>query len=246
MFNYNLIIEYEGTNFVGWQKQKKGQSIQHEVEKALRKIFKAKINLVGSGRTDAGVHALGQSAHFIVKNKIENYYKVKNSLNYFLNKKKIVITDIKLKSESFHARFDAVERVYEYKIINRDAPLCLDKNRAWHIKKNLDLVKIKKGLKILKGIKDFSTFRASSCQAKSPLRKLLKAEVKKHNNLVTITFSSKAFLQQQVRSMVGCLKYLADGRWQIKQFQKVAKSQKRSLCAPPAPATGLYLKKVIY
>jgi tRNA pseudouridine38-40 synthase len=148
MFNYNLIIEYEGTHFVGWQKQKKGKSIQHEVEKALRKIFKAKINLVGSGRTDAGVHALGQSAHFIVKNKIENYYKVKNSLNYFLSKKKIVIIDIKLKSESFHARFDAVERVYEYKIINRDAPLCLDKNRAWHIKKNLDLVKIKKGLKI--------------------------------------------------------------------------------------------------
>ena len=246
MFNYHIIIEYDGTNFVGWQKQKNGVSIQQTIEKTLNKILKTKIVIYGSGRTDSGVHAEGQSAHFNHKSRIDNKFLFLNSINFFLNKKKISILKIKEKKIGFHARYSAKKREYKYVIINRIAPLSLEFNKAWHIKAKLNLTLMKKATNLLKGKKDFSTFRSSSCGARSPIKTLNEVKIKKTKFKIQIIFKSKSFLQQQVRSMVGCLKYVGEGKWNLKQLGNVIKSKKKVNCAPPAPAHGLYLSKVSY
>ena len=246
MYNYLVEIEYDGTKFVGWQFQKNGISIQEKIQNALSKIFKSKIIINGSGRTDKGVHALGQYANFKVKKKINNKDKFIESMNFFLNKSSISIIDVIRKDLDFHARYSATERIYEYNIINRKGSLSLEKNRAWHIKKKLDMKLLKKGAKILQGTHNFSTFRAASCSARSPIKKLNLVKVTKKNDKIIIKFQSKSFLQNQVRSMVGCLKYLSIKKWDLKKFNYVFKSKDRKLCAPPAPPHGLYLKNVIY
>ena len=246
MLVYQIYIEYLGTNFVGWQKQKNGPSIQETLEKVLSKVFKEKIKITGSGRTDKGVHAKEQSAHFKASIDIIKKDKFINKINFFLRKKSIIILDIKKRSKYFHARYSAINRTYKYYIINRYPSLVIEKNKAWHVKKKLDLDIMKKGGKILKGTHNFSTFRASSCQAKSPVRTLQKVHIKKNKNKITFTFQSKSFLQQQVRSMVGSLKYLGEGKWSLKDFRSVFKLKKRTMCAPPAPPHGLYLIKVNY
>ena len=246
MFTYQIRVEYLGTNFVGWQIQRNGLSVQGVLEKVLHKFLNDKVRVIGSGRTDAGVHASEQSAHFKTKNKIINNNMFINSLNFFLRKYPISVLSIVKRSNKFHARHSANERTYKYFIVNRRSSLVLEKNKAWHIKKKLDVKIMKKGADILKGTHNFSTFRASSCQAKSPIKTLKKAMVKKSKNKIIFTFKSKSFLQQQVRSMVGSLKYLGEGKWNINDFKKAFKSNKRSMCAPPAPAHGLYLYKVKY
>ena len=246
MYRYQICIEYVGTNFIGWQIQKKGNSVQKFVQSVISKIVKKEVSLVGSGRTDAGVHARGQSAHFECEKKIINSDKFIKSLNFFLNKKQISITTLKKRNSNFNARYSAKERIYEYVIINRLAPPSIERNRVWHIRKKLDLKMIKKGAKKLSGTYDFSTFRASNCYSKSPIRTLKKIKVKRLNEKITIQFKSKSFLRNQVRSMVGCLKYLGEKKWSLKKFESVFKSKKRKLCAPPAPAHGLYLFKVNY
>ena len=246
MHRYQICIEYVGTNFIGWQIQKKGNSVQKFVQSVISNIVKKEVSLVGSGRTDAGVHARGQSAHFECEQKIINSDKFIKSLNFFLNKKQISITTLKKRNSNFNARYSAKERIYEYVIINRLAPPSIERNRAWHIRKKLDLEMIKKGAKKLSGTYDFSTFRASNCYSKSPIRTLKKIKVKRLNEKITIQFKSKSFLRNQVRSMVGCLKYLGEKKWSLKKFESVFKSKKRKLCAPPAPAHGLYLLKVNY
>ena len=246
MFNYLIKIEYEGTNFVGWQSQKNGTSIQDSIEKALKKVLKKKVRVTGSGRTDKGVHALSQYANFQSDTKIKEKKTFLNSVNFFLNKKYISILDIKNKQQDFHARFNAKLRTYEYLIINRIGILSIDRNRAWHVKKKINLKLMKKGAKILEGIHDFSTYRASSCSAKSPIKKMLPIRIRKNNDRIRIRLSSKSFLQNQVRSMIGCLIYLSVGKWSIDEFKKSFKSKKRDQCAPPAPACGLYLYNVKY
>ena len=240
------MVEYVGTKFVGWQKQLKGKSIQKEIEYSLSKLLKQKIMIYGSGRTDSGVHAIQQSAHFDTKSKIQEIKKLIKSLNFFLNPKKISIINVYKRKKQFHARFSAKERVYKYFIINRLAEPSLENERAWHIRKKLDIKLLKKGAKKLVGTHDFSTFRASNCYAKSPIKKINKITIKNVNKKIQIEFRSKSFLRNQVRSMVGCLKYLAENKWNINKFEHVFKSKKRSKCAPPAPAHGLFLYKVIY
>ena len=246
MFTYQIIVEYLGTKFVGWQIQKNGLSVQEALEKVLSKFLKDKIRVIGSGRTDAGVHANEQSAHFKTKQEIKNKNIFINSINFFLRNYTISILTIKKKTNKFHARHSAKERIYKYFIINRPSSLVLEKNKAWHIKKKLDTKIMRKGAEILKGTHNFSTFRASSCQAKSPIKTLKKAIIRKNKNKIVFTFQSKSFLQQQVRSMVGSLKYLGEGKWSLHDFKKVFLSKRRTMCAPPAPAHGLYLTKVIY
>ena len=246
MFTYQINVEYLGTNFVGWQIQKNGLSVQEVLEKALSKFLKEKIRVIGSGRTDAGVHASEQSAHFKTTHKIIDKNTFINSINFFLSKYPVSILDIKKRQDDFHARHSANERVYEYCIINRKSSLVLEKNKAWHIKKKLNVKIMKKGADILKGTHNFSTFRASSCQAKSPVKTIKNATIKKTNNRIILTFKSKSFLQQQVRSMVGSLKYLGEGKWNLDDFKKAFLSRKRKMCAPPAPAHGLYLTKIKY
>ena len=246
MFRYQILIEYVGTNFRGWQIQKKGKTIQGLIQQKISKILKEKIILIGSGRTDTGVHAIGQSAHFDCKSEIENLDKFLKSINYFLNRDLISILKIKKRSSYFHSRFSAKMRIYKYIIINRTGGPVLEKERSWHITNNLDLLMMKKAAKKLVGTKDFSTFRASSCRAKTPIKTMKSVKVKSRNNKIEIEFQSKSFLQQQVRSMVGCLKYVGEKKWSVKKFNAVMNKKKRILCAPPAPPEGLYLVRVIY
>ena len=246
MHRYHILIEYIGTNFIGWQIQTSGKSVQKLIQTKISKLLKEKITLVGSGRTDAGVHALEQSAHFDCKNIIQNLNKFLRSTNYFVNDKGVSIINIKKKNTSFHSRFSAKQRIYKYVIFNRLSRPSIEKGRGWHIIKDLDIQLMKKGAKKLLGTKDFSTFRASSCNAKSPIRTMKLIKIKSTKDRIEIQFKSQSFLQQQVRSMVGCLKYLAEKKWNLKKFEKVFKSKKRTLCAPPAPSHGLFLEKVIY
>ena len=246
MHRYQILIEYVGTNFIGWQIQSKGKSIQKLIQTKLSKLLKEKILLIGSGRTDAGVHAIEQSAHFECKKEIQNLDKFIKSVNHFVNDMNISIINIKKRSINFHARFSAKQRIYKYVIFNRLSRPSIDKERGWHIIKELDVTLMKEGAKKLLGTKDFSTFRSSSCNAKSPIRTMKSIKIKSIKGRIEIQFKSQSFLQQQVRSMVGCLKYLASKKWNLKKFDFVLKSKKRILCAPPAPAEGLFLEKVIY
>ena len=245
-YNYQILIEYDGTKFVGWQYQKNGISVQEILQKKLEKFLHKKIKMIGSGRTDAGVHANSQSANFLIDRKIKDKKTFLNSINFFLKKYSVSVIDIRKKKLNFHSRYDAKRRIYIYKIINRHSSLALNKNRAWLIKKKLDINLLKKGAKILEGKHDYSTFRSSSCSAKSPIKRIDRVKIIKKGNEINIQFKSQSFLQNQVRSMVGCLKYLSSKKWCLDKFKKVFKSKNRKLCAPPAPACGLYLDRVIY
>ena len=246
MHRYQILIEYVGTNFVGWQIQSKGKSVQKLIQTKLSKLLKEKIFLIGSGRTDAGVHAIEQSAHFECKKEIQKLDKFLKSINYFINDMNVSIINIKKKNLNFHARFSAKQRIYKYVIFNRLSKPSIEKERGWHIIKKLDVSLMKKGAKKLLGTKDFSTFRSSNCNAKSPIRTMKSIKIKAMRGRIEIQFKSQSFLQQQVRSMVGCLKYLGEKKWDLQKFNKVFKSKKRILCAPPAPPEGLFLMRVIY
>ena len=246
MFRYQILIEYEGTNFRGWQIQKKGKTVQGLLQEKISKLLKEKIIIYGAGRLDVGVHAKEQSAHFDCKNKIIEIDRFLKSINHFLNKDGIAILKITKRGNNFHARFSAKMRVYNYVIINRISGPVLDKNRGWHIIKDLDLKLMKGAARRLIGTKDFSTFRKSSCRAKSPIKTMKSVKIRSTKNKIEIEFRSQSFLQQQVRSMVGCLKYVGEEKWTLKRFVNVMQSKKRELCAPPAPPQGLYLTRVIY
>jgi len=246
MHRYQIVIEYDGTNLYGFQIQKKGTTVQKLVQNIFSKILKEKIKIIGSGRTDRGVHSRGQSGHFDVEKKIINIKKFIYSSNFFLNKKFISILEIKKRNLKFHARYSAKERIYEYIILNRLAAPSIEKNKVWHIRKKLDINLMKKAAKILLGKNDFKTFQASNCYSLTSIKTLKKINIKKRNEKIEIQFKSKSFLRNQVRSMVGCLIYVGQKKWSLKKFKNVFKSKKRKLCATPAPAHGLYLLKVNY
>ena len=246
MNRYQILIEYVGTNYNGWQVQRKGKTIQGRIQNAISKIFKEKINIIGSGRTDSGVHALEQSAHFDTNTKIKDSYKFLKSVNHFLSRYGISILDLKKRKLTFHARYSAKARIYKYVILNRKSGSTLKNKRCWHIIKKLNLAMMKKGAKKLIGTKDFSTFRSSSCSAKTPVRTIKSIKFLTKKDIIEIEIKAQSFLQNQVRSMVGCLKYVGENKWSIQKFDKIIKSKKRINCAPPAPAEGLYLTKVIY
>jgi len=245
MQRYKIIVEYDGTPFVGWQFQKNGLSIQEVIQKAIFQFSSEKVTVTGAGRTDAGVHALAQVAHFDLKKKTNKKFFLLG-VNHCIGNNPVTILDIKKTKKKFHSRFDAKRRIYEYIIVNRQSTLTLQKNRAWHIRKKLNLKAMKKGAKLLLGTHDFSTFRASSCGAKSPIKTLKKVLIKKNKDKLIMTFNSRSFLQQQVRSMVGCIKYLGEGKWNLSDFKHSLQSKNRKKCAPPAPACGLYLEKILY
>jgi len=245
MQRYKFKIEYDGTAFVGWQFQKNGLSIQEVLQKAIFKLSNEKVVVTGAGRTDSGVHALAQVAHFDLKKKIEKNFFLPG-LNQHIGNKLVTILKINKTSKNFHARFDAKKRTYQYVIINRQSPLALQKNKAWHIRKKLNLEIMRKGAKLLLGTHNFSTFRSSSCNARSPIKTMESVSIKKNKDKIILKFISKSFLQNQVRSMVGCIKYLGEEKWNIDDFKKSFKSKSRLKCAPPAPACGLYLKEIKY
>ena len=246
MFRYQILIEYAGTSFIGWQVQTKGKTIQGLIQKKISNLLNEKIVVTGSGRTDTGVHAIEQSAHFDSIKKIQNLNKFFKSINYFLNKHEIAILKIKKKNINFHARFSAKERTYKYIIFNQLSKPILHNKRGWFVIKNLELEIMKKAAKKLIGTHDFSTFRASGCNAKSPIKSIKSVKIKKIKNKIEFEFRSQSFLKQQVRSMVGCLKYIGEKKWTVEKFTSVIKSKNRNLCAPPAPAEGLFLQRVLY
>ena len=235
------VLILEGGKF-----KKKGLTIQGLIQEKLSKLLKQKIILNGSGRTDTGVHAIEQSAHFDYQKEIIDLIKFLKSINHFLNEQGIAIKKIRKRSHKFHSRFSAKQRIYKYIIFNQISASVIEKNRGWHVRKPLDLDLIKKGAKKLVGTNDYSTYRSSNCHAKSPIKTIKSIKVKSFKNKIEIEFNSQSFLQQQVRSMVGCLKYLGEKKWDLKKFNKVFKSKKRILCAPPAPPEGLFLARVIY
>jgi tRNA pseudouridine38-40 synthase len=246
MFNYQIIIEYLGTDYIGWQIQKNGLSIQQIVQDALSKVLNSKIKINGSGRTDAGVHAKGQSANFIFNREIKDRYKFLNSINFFLKKKSISITKINKKKINFHARHSAKRKIYKYIILNRSIRSPMYDKRAWLVKNKLNVEEMRKGIKFYLGKLNFTSMRATSCVAKSPIRTITKAQINRRGDKIEITFESKSFLQKQVRSMVGCLKYVGENKWKPEKIKSLIKQKKRELCAPPAPPEGLYLEKVFY
>ena len=245
MPRYKAVVEYNGTHFEGWQSQPNGNTIQQFIEKSFLDIKLKKTKIFGSGRTDSGVHALGQVFHFDYNQEL-NCKKVLLGINHFLKKKNISILSIVAVNDNFDSRRDAKLRTYKYKILNRTASPAILENRVWHITKILNFELMKKASELFIGSHDFTTFRASSCMAKSPQREIILSDLKKNNDEIIYTVKSRSFLQHQVRSMVGAIKVVGESKWTLGHFDKVFKLKDRNKCAPPAPACGLYLETVEY
>lgn len=245
MSRYKITIEYDGTPFSGWQIQANGPSVQAELARAIEGLTGQHIIPRGAGRTDAGVHARGQVAHFDL---VRDYApeKVRDALNFHLRPSPIAILDCEIVDEGFDARFSAQARHYLYRIINRRAPLILDRNRAWQVALPLNATAMQEAAQFLLGRHDFTTFRAAQCQAKSALRTLNSLDVTQDGDTITITTSARSFLHHQVRSIAGSLKLVGEGKWQPSDLRRVLEERKRTACGPVAPACGLYFMKVVY
>lgn len=247
---YALLIEYNGNGLVGWQKQDEGVSVQGSLEKAAKSIFNEKFEIQGSGRTDAGVHALGQVAHIYLpkshKLTSKHPFYIISAFNALLKDTKIRVVSAKQVKSEFNARFSAVKRFYKYRILCRAAPPGLDKGKVWHIRQKLDLKLMEEGIKHILGQHDFTSFRTIKCQAKSPIRTLDEITFANEGDEVIIRVKAKSFLHSQVRIIVGTIVKIGDKTWDPEQIKKILHAKDRSLAGPTAPADGLYLEKVDY
>lgn len=242
---FRLLVEYDGRPFSGWQRQQDRPSIQESIEKAAEAVDGAPVVVQGAGRTDSGVHALGQVAHLDFQRPIEQR-KVADALNAHLRPLPIAILDAQPVREGFHARFDALARHYRYRIINRRADLTVRKGLAWRRPEHLDEAAMHEAAQALLGTHDFSTFRDTGCQADSPLRTLDAIAVTRTGNEVDVTCSARSFLHRQVRSIVGSLVEVGRGRHETGWIADILAAKTRTACGPVAPATGLYLERVDY
>ncbi len=242
-----ICIEYDGTSYVGWQKQQNGRSIQEEVEKCLKKIFKQDISIFGAGRTDAGVHAINQVAHFDINNNLD-LNSVLASMNFFLrkNKNSISILNIKKVSKNFHARFSVKKKVYAYKILNRKSQSPLSSGKSWFIPYFIDLEAMENASKFLLGENDFNAFRSKNCQSTKSIRTINQINFKKLKDEIVIRILAKSFLHNQVRIIVGSLINVGRGHWEPVKLHQILKKKDRTFAGPTAPAEGLYLEKVLY
>ncbi|HZV20595.1 MAG TPA: tRNA pseudouridine(38-40) synthase TruA [Hyphomicrobiales bacterium] len=245
MPRYKIIVEYDGTSFAGWQIQANGLSIQAELARAIEALSGKRVVPVGAGRTDAGVHARGQAAHFDLQREFRPET-VRDGLNFHLRPSPICILDCEIVSDDFDARFSAKARHYLYCIVNRRAPLALDRDRAWHAPVPLNEAAMQEAAQQLIGRHDFTTFRSAQCQAKSAMRTLDKLEVTRKGDDLFVETSARSYLHHQVRSMVGSLKLVGEGKWRIEDLRRALKARDRTACGPVAPACGLYFMKVQY
>ncbi|MGI8851861.1 MAG: tRNA pseudouridine(38-40) synthase TruA [Methyloceanibacter sp.] len=245
MPRYKLTLEYDGTPFVGWQMQENGTSVQGRLAEAIKAFSGEDTIPRGAGRTDAGVHALGQIAHFDLA-KDWACDKVRDALNAQLRPDPISVLACELVPDGFEARFSANARHYLYRIVNRRPPLALERERAWHVIQPLDAAIMHAAAQVLIGYHDFTTFRSTECQAPSPMKTLDRLAVSRHGEEVRIEASARSFLHNQVRSMVGSLKLVGDGKWTANDLQQALEARDRSACGPVAPSCGLYLMKVDY
>ena len=245
MHRYKLIVEYDGTPFFGWQRQEGYITVQQRLDEAILPMTKTLVTMHGAGRTDRGVHAFGQVAHFDTDKNL-NAFRIQECMNAYLVDVPISVLDVCEVDDSFNARFSAVERSYVYKIVNRRAKLGLDENRAWKVIKEIDISRMKEAAALLIGKHDFSSFRAAGCQSKSPIKTLNSIDIDRVNDQIFVTVRAKSFLYHQVRNIVGSLVQVGVGDWSVDYFKEVFESRDRTRAAVTAPACGLYFNNVKY
>lgn len=245
MYRYKITIEYIGTNLSGWQRQSEAISVQQILEEAIYKFSGERVTLYGSGRTDAGVHAIAQIAHFNISKYIEPY-KIINAINYFVRPYTVGVYDCELVDDNFHARFSATARHYIYRILNRPYPSVINFDRVWWVSLPLDISAMRESSKYLLGKHDFTSFRAISCQSKSPIKTLTKLDIIEDSEEIKLYFSAPSFLHHMVRNIVGSLVLVGKNVWQPEHIQEVLEKKDRKLAGPTAPASGLYFLKIDY
>lgn len=250
---WKLTIEYKGTGYAGWQRQEGAPSIQQKVEEALKRFCGQELSLFVAGRTDAGVHAKGQIAHFDLDygQRPLTGFLLTRALNAHLQGESIAVLKAEKVKEDFHARYDATGKLYLYRIVNREAFLTFDKNLAWQIRRPLDLDAMRDGAAHLIGRHDFSSFRAAECQAKSPVKTLDSVRIEEEEEgpsgrEIKLFFEAKSFLHHQVRNMVGSLVKVGEGKWPPERIKEILESKNRSKAGPTCPPDGLYLMRVDY
>jgi tRNA pseudouridine38-40 synthase len=245
MARYRITIEYDGTPYVGWQIQDNGPSVQARLAQAMEAFCGERVVPAGAGRTDAGVHALGQVAHFDLE-KDWPTDTVRDALNAHLRPDPVSVLACDVVEDDFDARFSAKSRQYLYRICGRRAPLALDRDRVWQVSVTLDADAMHTAAQLLVGKHDFTTFRAAQCQAKSPVKTLNRLDVARIGAEVHINAEARSYLHNQVRSMIGALKLVGEGKWRARDLEAALASKDRAACAPVAPPHGLYLMKVRY
>jgi tRNA pseudouridine38-40 synthase len=250
MTRYKLLIEYDGRPFMGWQVQDHGPSVQKTIEAAIFAVTQEDVQIFAAGRTDSGVHAQGQVAHVDIRKEIDSY-RLMQALNYHLCQPGIgtgavAILACDVAAADFHARFDAVQRAYEYRIINRRPPLTYDRGLAWQVIPELDQARMHAAAQILLGNHDFTTFRSIKCQSSSPVKTLDKLSVSRWGDEIIVEAEARSFLHHQVRSMVGCLKLVGEGKWSARDLQKALEAKNRTALGYNAPPDGLYFMRVGY
>ena len=245
MPRYKLTIEYDGTPFIGWQLQGSGVSVQGVLTDAVEAFTGERVVVAGAGRTDTGVHALGQVAHIDLSKDwvVDN---VRDAMNFHLRPRLVSVLAAEQVAGDFDARFSAIQRHYLYRIVNRRADLTLEHTRAWRAPRPLDTDKMHAAAQRLIGKHDFTTFRSTECQAKSPLKTLDRLDVVREGNEVRVTASARSFLQHQVRSMVGSLVHVGEGKWSADDLAAALAARDRTACGQVAPPHGLYLVRVDY
>lgn len=245
---FKLLIEYDGSNYFGWQRQADLPTIQSAIEAAIFRLTQTAVNLIVAGRTDAGVHAMGQVAHFDLANSKFTALRLRDAINaqLRLNGDRIAILDVQEVSQDFNARFSAKRRHYVYKILNRRAHTVLLKDRAWWLPYKLDIAKLSEAATCFVGKYDFSSFRSVNCQATNPIRTLDSFKIIAADDLICCEIVARAFLHNQVRSMVGSLIEVGRGKWPIERLQDALDRPARRKCGPVAPPIGLYLRQVDY
>ncbi|MEL7272154.1 MAG: tRNA pseudouridine(38-40) synthase TruA [Pseudomonadota bacterium] len=251
MSRYRFTVEYDGAPYKGWQRQPDAPSVQGAIEHALTLIGEVDPVVQGAGRTDAGVHALAQVAHADLIRPWKPF-RLMEALNAHLRQggEPVAILDCEEVGDDFHARFSATGRAYIYRIMARRAPLTVEKGRAWNVKVPLDVAAMDKAAKLLLGEHDFTTFRSTECQAKSPVKTLDTLDVTMRTthgvDVIEISTTARSYLHNQVRSLAGCLRMVGDGRWNEGDLLAALEARDRTACAPVAPAHGLYLVGVQY
>ena len=245
MTRYKLTLEYDGRGFVGWQRQDNGPSVQAALEAAVERFCGEAVTVHGAGRTDAGVHALAQVAHIDLDQET-GADTLRDALNFHLKPAAVAVLAAEAVADDFHARFSATERAYRYRIVNRRAPLALDRGRAWFVPVPLDAGAMHEAARALLGKHDFTSFRAGGCQAKSPVKTLDALEVSRDGDEIRIEARARSFLHHQVRNMAGSLRLAGEGKWTRADMERALAARDRRAAGPTAPADGLYLVAVRY
>ncbi|MBI3453627.1 MAG: tRNA pseudouridine(38-40) synthase TruA [Rhodospirillales bacterium] len=245
MPRYRLVLEYGGTPFVGWQRQDNGPSVQAALEEAIFRFCQERVTVTASGRTDAGVHALGQVVHFDLA-KEPPAERVREALNYHLQPDPVAVLVADVASPEFHARLSATSRAYLYRILNRRPPPTVERNRVWHVQAPLDAEAMHHAAQALVGHHDFTTFRASLCQAKSAEKTLDRLDISRAGEEIHVNARARSFLHHQVRNMVGTLRLAGEGKWNRADVENALAARNRSRGGPTAPPDGLYLVEVRY